>query len=134
MRPLVRVQYRPPRRSTEPPSRRPSGRCEGPVTDSSPVDQGEHPETAGGPRRRRIFEELRHAVGAAVVGGDSALRLAAVALVAEGHALLEDVPGTGKTLMARAIAKALTLETARVQGTPDLLPSDITGSSVFESG
>jgi MoxR-like ATPase len=99
------------------------------------VDQNDRPaREPSDDRRRRTFEELKTAVGTAVVGGDTALRLVAIALVAEGHALLEDVPGTGKTLLARSIARALTLDTNRVQGTPDLLPSDITGSSVFEGG
>jgi MoxR-like ATPase len=83
---------------------------------------------------RRLWDDLRTAVGLAVVGADEPLRLIAIALLADGHVLLEDVPGTGKTLLARAIARALDLDTARIQGTPDLLPVDITGSSIFEGG
>jgi MoxR-like ATPase len=81
---------------------------------------------------RRLWEDLRREVGKASVGVDEPLRLVLVALLADGHVLVEDVPGTGKTLLARAVARALDLRTARVQGTPDLLPSDVTGSSVFE--
>src|SRR6476661_2094588 len=83
---------------------------------------------------RRLWDDLRTAVGRAVVGADAPLRLVITALLADGHVLVEDVPGTGKTLLARAVARALTLDTNRVQGTPDLLPSDVTGSSLFEGG
>jgi MoxR-like ATPase len=80
----------------------------------------------------RLWPDLRAAVGRAVVGADEPLRLIAIALLAQGHVLIEDVPGTGKTLLARAIAAALELGVTRIQGTPDLLPSDVTGSSIFE--
>jgi len=82
----------------------------------------------------RLWGDLRGAIDGVVVGADQALRLLAVTLLAEGHALIEDVPGVGKTLLARAFARALDLDFARIQGTPDLLPGDVTGSSVLEDG
>lgn len=82
----------------------------------------------------RFWTGIRAAVANAVVGAEPALRLLAVALLADGHALVEDVPGTGKTTLARAFARALGLGFGRVQGTPDLLPGDVTGSSVYEGG
>ena len=81
---------------------------------------------------RRLWDALRTEVGRAVVGADEPLRLIVTALLADGHVLVEDVPGTGKTLLARAIARALGLDTNRIQGTPDLLPADVTGSSIYE--
>jgi len=82
----------------------------------------------------RLWSALRSTVARAVVGAEQPLRLLAIALLADGHALLEDVPGVGKTLLARSFARALGLGFARVQGTPDLLPSDVTGSSVLGDG
>jgi MoxR-like ATPase len=88
---------------------------------------------AHAPRRGdRFLETVAGSVAAAVVGAETPLRLLATALLAEGHALVEDVPGVGKTLLARAFAASLGLSFARVQGTPDLLPSDVTGSSILE--
>jgi MoxR-like ATPase len=83
-------------------------------------------------RGDRFLATVSESVGAAVVGAEAPLRLLATALLAEGHALVEDVPGVGKTLLARAFATALGLGFARIQGTPDLLPSDVTGSSILE--
>ena len=94
------------------------------------------PTTTGGDHLSggKFWENMRAAVSLAVVGDEDALRLLAVALLADGHALIEDVPGVGKTLLARAFARALGLNFARVQGTPDLLPSDVTGTSILQGG
>lgn len=75
--------------------------------------------------------EVRAAIAGAVVGMTDAVELALAAILAGGHVLFEDVPGLGKTLLARSIAAALGLDFRRVQCTPDLLPADITGSFVF---
>jgi MoxR-like ATPase len=81
---------------------------------------------------RRFWNELRDVVGRAVVVEETPLRLLAVALLAHGHALVEDVPGVGKTLLTRCFSRALGLSFGRVQGTPDLLPSDVLGASLLE--
>ena len=83
---------------------------------------------------RRTWGAVRDAVGRAVVGQDEALELVLVALFADGHCLLEGVPGVGKTLLVRSVAKALGLEFSRVQFTPDLMPADVTGTDVLEEG
>lgn len=67
-----------------------------------------------------------------IVGKDDAVKLALTALLARGHLLIEDVPGLGKTMLARAIAQSLRATFKRIQFTPDLLPSDVTGVTVFD--
>jgi MoxR-like ATPase len=74
---------------------------------------------------------VRAAVASVVVGNEDALEQLLVALLCRGHALVEDVPGVGKTLLARSLAAALGCSFRRVQFTPDVLPSDVTGSNVF---
>ena len=75
---------------------------------------------------------LRAAIGQAMVGQSEVIEQVLVALVASGHVLVEGVPGLGKTLLVRALAQALSLAHARVQFTPDMMPSDITGHSVLD--
>ncbi|MGI8874441.1 MAG: AAA family ATPase [Egibacteraceae bacterium] len=74
---------------------------------------------------------LERHVGSVIEGKPTIVRLALVALLAEGHLLLEDVPGVGKTLLAKAIGRAIACSVRRVQFTPDLLPSDVTGVTVY---
>jgi MoxR-like ATPase len=80
---------------------------------------------------RQAAEVVRASVGRVIVGKVDVIDLLLVALLSEGHALIEDVPGVGKTMLARALARSLTLSFARIQGTADLLPSDVTGVSYF---
>jgi MoxR-like ATPase len=74
---------------------------------------------------------LEAAVGEVVRGKPEAIRLAVIALLAEGHVLVDDVPGLGKTSLARALAAAMGGEVGRIQFTPDLLPADVTGGLVY---
>lgn len=82
---------------------------------------------------RDTIDALRREVAKAVVGQTAVIDAALVALLASGHVLLEGVPGLGKTLLARAIGQALSLDFARVQFTPDLMPSDVTGHTVLDA-
>jgi MoxR-like ATPase len=80
-----------------------------------------------------MLDRLLANVGSVVLGKPDVIRLAVVALLAEGHILIEDVPGVGKTLLARALAASIDCSFKRIQFTPDLLPSDILGSSVYNA-
>ncbi|HVD46471.1 MAG TPA: MoxR family ATPase [Candidatus Limnocylindria bacterium] len=84
------------------------------------------------PRRAaELLGRIEENVHRVIVGKQRVVRLAAAGLVAGGHVLLQDLPGTGKTLLARALATSVGGTFRRIQCTPDLLPSDITGSSIF---
>jgi MoxR-like ATPase len=76
-------------------------------------------------------DRLCHNIGYVIQGKPEVVRNAVVCLLAEGHLLLEDVPGTGKTSLARALASSIALAWHRIQFTPDLLPSDVTGVSIY---
>lgn len=78
-----------------------------------------------------VAQRVRENVARVIVGKDETIELLLVALFCEGHVLLEDVPGIGKTTLAKALAKSLGCSFQRIQFTPDLLPGDITGVSVF---
>src|SRR6185503_5453660 len=83
-------------------------------------------------KAKALLNDLRTAIGHAMVGQSAVVEQVLVALVATGHVLIEGVPGLGKTLLVRALSQALALQYARVQFTPDMMPSDITGHAVID--
>ncbi len=80
---------------------------------------------------RERIEQLTQNLGRTIVGKAEAIRLVLVALLSSGHALLEDVPGVGKTLLAKSLARSIEGRFQRLQCTPDLLPTDITGTNIW---
>ena len=81
---------------------------------------------------REVAGRISTSMEAVISGKPQAIRLALVALLAEGHLLIEDVPGVGKTMLAKSLARSIDCTMHRIQFTPDLLPSDVTGVSVFD--
>jgi MoxR-like ATPase len=79
----------------------------------------------------QILQELTHNLEACILGKKQEIKLIVTALLADGHVLLEDVPGTGKTVLIKALAKSIHGEFRRIQCNPDLLPTDITGVSIY---
>lgn len=84
-------------------------------------------------RSAELLEKLRTTIGLAMVGQRQVVDQVIVTLIASGHALIEGVPGLGKTLLVRALSQALALNHARVQFTPDMMPSDITGHAILDT-
>ena len=80
-----------------------------------------------------LFERIAGNVEKIIQGKDDVIRLSLVTLIAEGHLLLEDVPGVGKTMLAKALARTLGCSWQRIQFTPDMLPTDVTGVSIWDS-
>ena len=93
----------------------------------------ESAEQTSGADAAKSLDLLRETIQQAMVGQTAVLDQVLIALVASGHVLIEGVPGLGKTLLVRALAKALALGHARVQFTPDMMPSDITGHAVLDA-
>jgi len=89
--------------------------------------------TADAAELRAALHRVRTEVGKAVVGQDGAVTGLIIALLARGHVVLEGVPGVAKTLLVRTLSHALSLDTKRIQFTPDLMPGDVTGSLIYDA-
>ena len=89
-------------------------------------------ESAGMAELAAVVDRVRKSVESVIEGKPEAVRIALTVLLAEGHLLLEDVPGVGKTMLAKALARSVDCTVRRIQFTPDLLPSDVTGTNVFD--
>ncbi|MCM2372769.1 AAA family ATPase [Aporhodopirellula aestuarii] len=98
------------------------------MNDTSP--KSDHPEIVQ--RLREAREQLKREIGRVVIGQDKVVDSLLIAMLCRGHALMIGVPGLGKTLIARSLAQMLDMEYRRIQFTPDLMPSDITGSDIIE--
>jgi len=93
------------------------------ITPGTPVDLG---------TVQQVGSQIAAAISQVVLGKPEVIRLAIIAVLAEGHLLIEDVPGTGKTVLAKSLARTVDSTVSRVQFTPDLMPSDVTGVSIYD--
>ncbi len=91
---------------------------------SQPIEEQTH-------EQKSTIQAVMDNIGKVIVGKTDVIQLCLVSLIAHGHILLEDVPGVGKTMLVRSLARSLDCQFKRIQFTPDLLPSDVTGTSVF---
>ena len=80
---------------------------------------------------QNVAERISQSVGQVIIGKRNEVRLTVLGLISKGHILIEDIPGVGKTMMAKALAKSIGASFNRIQFTPDMLPSDVTGISMF---
>lgn len=80
---------------------------------------------------QQVAERIAHSVSQVIVGKRNEVRLTVLGLISQGHILIEDIPGVGKTMMAKALARSIGCTFSRIQFTPDMLPSDVTGVSLF---
>jgi MoxR-like ATPase len=103
------------------------GMHEAPASASSPIGTA----STGLDSLRTVTDRVRANIERVIEGKPEVARAAVVVLLAEGHLLIEDVPGVGKTMLSKALARSIDLTVRRIQFTPDLLPSDVTGVSVF---
>ena len=102
------------------------------VGTQQPHDAPETPAVATLDQARAVMGDVAASMSRVISGKPEAIRLSLVALLAEGHLLIEDVPGVGKTLLAKSLARSIDCSMRRIQFTPDLLPGDVTGVSVFD--
>ena len=81
---------------------------------------------------KHVIREILENVGKVIKGKDDVVKIVLAAILARGHVLMEDVPGVGKTMLARAIARSFNMDFKRIQFTPDLLPTDLTGLYIYD--
>ena len=126
----------PPTAATPPPSAPtppPTAMTPPPAVATAPAGMAPpHAATAPAPARSSMVEMIRNEVGKVVVGQQGVLAGFLATLLADGHVLLEGVPGVAKTLLVKTVAASMNIETNRIQFTPDLMPSDITGQLMYD--